>query len=344
MTLRWKTALATLALTALPAVAFAETDATSTPDDATAVAGDATVTTDTGTTTDTTTTDTTTTDTSGGFNENPCWDQKCAKETDACKADKDCVAAHNCGSDQTCLSGLKFDDATIKKVQGLLNAIANCGYKSCNDPTKGTCKDKCGKFLGDTAPCNCDEACKDFGDCCQDYDALCGGSTGAVGSCEGKCGKYIEADKCHCDELCGDPQYNDCCDDYAKLCGGSTGGDTGTQADVSSCTAKCAGKKCGDGDGCGGKCSGTCDNGGICSAAKTCTGGSTSDVTSGKDSGSLDATGTGTGTGTGNTNTGGNNTSNASSCNASGTSNGSWGLVLVLFGLIGAVVLRRRAV
>lgn len=331
MTLRWKTALATLALTALPAVAFAETDATSTPADATAVAGDATATTDTGT---------------GPFNENPCWDQKCAKETDACKADKDCLAAHNCAGDKACLDGLKLDSAAIKKVNELLNAIATCGYKSCNDPTKGTCKDNCGNFMGDTAPCNCDAACKDpkYNDCCQDYDALCGGSTGGgAGSCQGKCGKFVEADSCHCDDLCSDPQYNDCCDDYAKLCGGggSTGGDTGTKADVSSCTAKCAGKKCGDDDGCGGKCSGTCDNGGVCSAAKTCTGGSTSDASGSKDSGALDAT-TGTGTGT-TTTTGSNNSSSASSCNASGTSNGSWGLALVLFGLIGAVVLRRRA-
>ncbi len=337
MTLRWKTALATLALSALPAVAFAETDATSTPADATAVAGDATATTDTGT---------------GAFNENPCWDQKCAKETDACKADKDCLAAHACGSDQKCLEGLKLDQAGIDKVQGLLNAIADCGYKSCNDPTKGSCKDKCGKFLGNSSPCNCDDACKDYGDCCQDYDTLCGGGGGTApaGSCKGSdCAensKGVGADgkpaACYCDDIC--TKSGDCCADKEQYCSGGGGGDTSSAADVSSCTAKCAGKKCGDNDGCGGKCSGTCDNGGVCSAAKTCTGGSTSDAsTGGKDSGALDAAGTGTGTGTGTTTNGSNNSSSASSCTASGTSNGSWGLVLVLFGLIGAVVLRRRA-
>lgn len=37
-----------------------------------------------------------------------------------------------------------------------------------------SCVNKCGKFFGSGATCQCDSGCVNFGDCCPDYEALCG--------------------------------------------------------------------------------------------------------------------------------------------------------------------------
>jgi len=58
-----------------------------------------------------------------------------------------------------------------------------------------SCKDRCGKYDA-KAPCQCDDLCKDSGDCCDDYAALCGSSA----SCKG--------DK-DCDDF--DPCTSDSC-------------------------------------------------------------------------------------------------------------------------------------
>lgn len=44
-----------------------------------------------------------------------------------------------------------------------------------------TCYNKCGKFRGSGAPCNCDSQCKDFDDCCPDYDIFCKADPDATG-------------------------------------------------------------------------------------------------------------------------------------------------------------------
>ena len=41
----------------------------------------------------------------------------------------------------------------------------------------GKCAGHCGDFLGDKALCQCDPNCKQYNDCCSDYDQVCGGST-----------------------------------------------------------------------------------------------------------------------------------------------------------------------
>jgi hypothetical protein len=52
------------------------------------------------------------------------------------------------------------------------------------------------------------------------FDATDSWSSGdaGVGSCLGKCGVYVSADSCHCDNQCA--SFKDCCADYNYLCSG----------------------------------------------------------------------------------------------------------------------------
>jgi len=190
----------------------------------------------------------------GAFNTNPCWDSQCPQETAACKADSACAALISCNktgkSIDDCAKQLGISGAAADKAGKLIDAMQTCGWTKCADPTKGTCKGSCGKYLGAQAPCNCDDACKQYKDCCSDYDALCvGGGSDAGGtdggapdagptdtgssdsgsggglSCVGKCGKYDSNAKCQCDDQC--TQYNDCCTDFAKACPGGGGAKCG---------------------------------------------------------------------------------------------------------------------
>ncbi len=98
-------------------------------------------------------------------------------------------------------------------------------------PTPGdSCQGKCGQKSGS---CWCDTACKQYGDCCADYDQFCGSPnptptpgpnptptpgpnpTPTPGdSCQGKCGQ--KSGSCWCDNYC--KQYGDCCADYDQFC------------------------------------------------------------------------------------------------------------------------------
>ena len=192
-----------------PSLAFAETDAGSLPDAATATdtvttPDDATATADTGP------------DATGGTWKpaNPCWSDKCPTEIAACNADAGCVQYTGCiaqgkATDATCTAGIS--DAS-KQLYG---AAEQCGYAKCTDPNAGTCEDKCGDF-SETAPCNCDEACADYNDCCSDYDQFCGEGPSEA-TCEDRCGDpYLQSAPCQCDEECVDNE--DCCPDYEDLC------------------------------------------------------------------------------------------------------------------------------
>ncbi|MBM4342420.1 MAG: hypothetical protein FJ100_03465 [Deltaproteobacteria bacterium] len=200
------------------------------------------------------------------FNENPCWDVKCSKETAACKADKVCAAYAACKGNADCQKKVVTSQAIQDALKKLLDPLQDCGWKSCNDPTGGTCKGNCGKYLGASAKCNCDEACKQYKDCCADKDAVCGS-----GTCKGACGgagKWADGSPmpqqggCFCDDECS--ANGDCCGDFEKECPGQSGGGDTTKADGSACAPKCTGKNCGDDDGCGGTCPGPCPGGGIC--------------------------------------------------------------------------------
>lgn len=167
----------------------------------------------------------------GPFSINDCWNEQCVAETQACQADPNCVAYNECykGEDFDCQQAIA--DANPEAVE-LHQALRECGWQNCNDPSAGSCADpgkqaqdgttpenRCGQW-DDNWPCNCDEACTQFGDCCDDFNEVCGGG------------------------------------------GGSTGGGGGA------CVPQCIGKSCGP-DGCGGSC-GQCQAGQACSAAGVC--------------------------------------------------------------------------
>ncbi len=110
----------------------------------------------------------------------------------------------------------------------LPGSLDNCGDGFCGDdedpflcpedcapPWDGSCEGRCGDF-SDNEPCQCDFACMEYDDCCEDYPEFCG--TTNVGSCEDRCGDYDPNQPCQCNDACQD--FGDCCGDYEEECGG----------------------------------------------------------------------------------------------------------------------------
>lgn len=113
-----------------------------------------------------------------------------------------------------------------------------CPGTGATDPTDGptdgptdapdgtavaTCATACGSSdphaMSNGGSCYCDTQCVENGDCCEDYDALCGG-TALWGSCEGFCGGAgSEGASCYCDETC--MEQGDCCEDFDVVCQGA---------------------------------------------------------------------------------------------------------------------------
>ena len=115
---------------------------------------------------------------------------------------------------------------------------ATIGTDVVTDPTK-TCAGKCGQYDAKAA-CQCDSKCTGAGDCCADYQSLCGttstgcgdgkctppenqqtcpadcGTVTSPGSCVGKCGQYNKNWSCQCDDKC--TANGDCCGDLATAC------------------------------------------------------------------------------------------------------------------------------
>ncbi len=293
---------------------------------------DVTSTVDAGPTEDTVVaTDTATGDTSvpAGFSPNACWNTKCGKEIDACKADPACVTFHDC-----ILKGDPKVDCTANLKQAtydLYSAVVTCGRPACADKNSGKCTGKCGS-VSEAAMCNCDVDCSAAGDCCADMDTACGAPTCAGSDCADNAKGTWTVDKspatCYCDTACA--QYGDCCPDQETVCAGPT------------CTPDCAGKVCGP-DGCGKSC-GTCKAGetcdktvGTCSASAPDAGSTDTGTTGGADAGGIAAD---TGSTTTTTDSTG-SSATSSGCTAGSTSNGAgWMSALVALGFI--VAMRRR--
>ncbi len=79
-------------------------------------------------------------------------------------------------------------------------------------PRTYKCLNHCGEAVG-TPPnqCFCDAACVTLGDCCDDYQPLCGDQ-----SCEDWCDMQAPAG-CWCDDACGG--LGDCCPFKVFWCG-----------------------------------------------------------------------------------------------------------------------------
>ncbi len=82
------------------------------------------------------------------------------------------------------------------------------------------------EYCGGKAPvpynCYCDElsVTPQYNDYCQDIDIICGITKPipSTGSCQGKCGQFIEGASCQCDIASLDPKYNDHCQDIQTVC------------------------------------------------------------------------------------------------------------------------------
>ncbi|KAM3928716.1 autotaxin isoform 7-T7 [Leptodactylus fuscus] len=89
------------------------------------------------------------------------------------------------------------------------------------DSTSGSCKDRCFELQeADPPACRCDNLCKSYNSCCQDFDQLCL-KTGRGWSCKDRCGETRNDDSaCYCSEDC--LAKGDCCTDYQTTCKGGT--------------------------------------------------------------------------------------------------------------------------
>lgn len=336
----------------MPMAALAFSDAGSTPDDATA--------TDAGVT-DTASPDvplpTDTTAATPAFNENPCWDEKCAAETNACIKDADCKALHDCGTDAACQKKVVTSQAISDKIKALTDAIAKCGWKACADPTKGSCgDDKCGKYLGAKSPCNCDAFCESAGDCCQDFKALCF-------TCEKRCDGDGQGEDwpCGCDDTCGDGDAAPCCDDKEKICLAATLEGTCANVDCTKSTpthGKTAAGKAGAACFCDEGCTDPTRDDCCADQATACAAPVGTDTSSAVDAGSVpidaasataDAGSTGTGADSASKDAASTVVAGTAAPASSGCTAGSTGttpatLVLTLLALVGIVAARRRLV
>jgi hypothetical protein len=143
--------------------------------------------------------------------------------------------------------------------------------QAADDPgAAGTgCTGHCGSLEVTPAGCYCDAGCVEYGDCCPDQAAVCGGGDqgaedppGGAATCAGHCGSADgrpdgNGGLCYCDELC--VGNGDCCGDHAQQCGGNGGG--GNDGAVGSCVNHC-GAEGSQGDGC--YCDAQCEVQGDC--------------------------------------------------------------------------------
>ena len=55
----------------------------------------------------------------------------------------------------------------------------------------GSCEGRCGDNLDPNQPCQCNDECAQFGDCCEDYDELCDGEFGKLRACPVRRGERV---------------------------------------------------------------------------------------------------------------------------------------------------------
>eukprot|EP00928_Gymnodinium_smaydae_P046335 TRINITY_DN30866_c0_g1_i1.p1 TRINITY_DN30866_c0_g1~~TRINITY_DN30866_c0_g1_i1.p1 ORF type:complete len:567 (+),score=24.50 TRINITY_DN30866_c0_g1_i1:49-1749(+) len=112
-----------------------------------------------------------------------------------------------------------------------------------------------GCFYQEGKSCQCSSKCKQYGNCCYDYDSVCvhHGSNNCAGL---GCGAYHPSSSCQCNEGC--VQHGNCCSDYNAVCKGGHGG-----------SKKCAQLGCGYHSRSSCQCNAACtQNGNCCSDYK----------------------------------------------------------------------------
>jgi len=83
-----------------------------------------------------------------------------------------------------------------------------------------SCEGLCDTPYDSSLPCQCNSACGNHNDCCNDYEDVC---LGDLLKCAGRCGaNYDSSLPCQCNDRC--QEFGNCCSDYDDECGGSSGG------------------------------------------------------------------------------------------------------------------------
>ncbi|XP_077349390.1 autotaxin isoform X10 [Lithobates pipiens] len=101
--------------------------------------------------------------------------------------------------------------------EGIASILADSPWIS----TSGSCKGRCFELQEADAPaCRCDNLCKSYNSCCQDFDQHCL-KTGRGWSCKERCGEARNEDSsCQCSDDC--LTKGDCCTDYQITCKAGT--------------------------------------------------------------------------------------------------------------------------
>ncbi|CAB1321190.1 unnamed protein product [Coregonus sp. 'balchen'] len=89
-------------------------------------------------------------------------------------------------------------------------------------PCLGSCKNRCFELDEAEPPnCRCDNLCKTYNSCCQDFDEHCLRTEGGFECSKERCGETRnDQHACHCSVDC--LAKGDCCTNYKTLCKGDT--------------------------------------------------------------------------------------------------------------------------
>jgi endonuclease YncB( thermonuclease family) len=78
----------------------------------------------------------------------------------------------------------------------------------------GSCVGACNNAFIKGRPCQCNDGCAKFGNCCVDYGPVC---VGGPQTCEGRCDADYQPNKpCQCSWDCA--KFGTCCPDWVSLC------------------------------------------------------------------------------------------------------------------------------
>ncbi len=134
--------------------------------------------------------------------------------------------AGQCQSDQAQPGGCYCDDVCVESGDCCPGRAEACAASPGDggadpEPAAGTsCAGRCNEY-SPSASCQCDGACGDNDDCCDDLAMQCQDATEpsmpSGPSCVDLCGSSASPDgTCFCDEGC--LEFMDCCDDYTAAC------------------------------------------------------------------------------------------------------------------------------
>ncbi|XP_031676373.1 ectonucleotide pyrophosphatase/phosphodiesterase family member 2-like isoform X2 [Oncorhynchus kisutch] len=130
-----------------------------------------------------------------------------------------CVLSIVCGSD--ICSGYVYDRPE-RSVEEAASSRTDTPSDSPWIGTSGSCQNRCFELDEAEPPnCRCDNLCKTYNSCCQDFDEHCLRTEGGFECSKERCGETRkDQHACHCSEDC--LAKGDCCTNYKTLCKGDT--------------------------------------------------------------------------------------------------------------------------